>query len=190
MPPRDRSALSNVDVSALRFAAPPSPHLTPFLPAVPAEKEIISQVHIVQKAASFSGWCFLFLLLGGLTNEKTLSQKHFRAVGSADLLHNHSQHRSHGLCRSTYRRNCGFVLGGVPQRRGRQSGLQRHMGPRRAALHERLDIRRGNMDDHAAHHRLLRWPGLLLHRAGRSPQPVPFLRKLWGGLLGHLPRRI
>lgn len=52
------------------FSAPPSPHLTPFLPAVPAEKEISLQVHIVQKAASFSGWCFLFLLLGGLTNEK------------------------------------------------------------------------------------------------------------------------
>ena len=51
-------------------------------------------------------------------------------------------------------------------------------------------IRRGNMDDHAAHHRLLRRPGLLLHRARRSPKPVPFLRKLWGGLLGHLPRRI
>ena len=173
-----------------RFFRSPSPHLTPFLPAVPAEKEIISQVHIVQKAASFSGWCFLFLLLGGLTNEKTLSQKHFRAVGSADLLHRHPRQRHDGLCRRIHRRNCGFVLGGVPQRRGRQSGLQRHMGPRRAALHERLDIRRGNMDDHAAHHRLLRRPGLLLHRARRSPKPVPFLRKLWGGLLGRLPRRI
>ena len=53
-----------------RFFRSPSPHLTPFLPAVPAEKEIISQVHIVQKAASFSGWCFLFLLSGGQTNEK------------------------------------------------------------------------------------------------------------------------
>lgn len=30
----------------------------------------------------------------------------------------------------------------------------------------------------------------VLHRARRSPKPVPFLRKLWGGLLGHLPRRI
>ena len=26
-----------------------------------------------------------------------------------------------------------------------------------------LDLRRGNLDDHAAHHRLLRWTGLLLH---------------------------
>ena len=173
-----------------RFFRSPSPHLTPFLPAVPAEKEIISQVHIVQKAASFFGWCFLFLLSGGQTNEKTLSQKHFRAAGPADLLHRHSQQWRDGLCRSIHRRNGGFVLGGVPQRRRRQSGLQRHMGPRRAALHERLDIWRGNMDDHAAHHRFLRRPGLLLHRTGRSPQPVPFLRKLRRGLLGFLPCRV
>ena len=168
----------------------PSPHLTPLLPAVPAEKEIISQVHIVQKAASFFGWCFLFLLSGGQTNEKTLSQKHFRAVGPADLLHRHPRQWRDGLCRSTNRRNGRFVLGGVPQRRRRQSGLQRHLGPRRVALHERLDIRRGNMDDHAAHHRLLRRPGLLLHRAGCPPQPVPFLRQLRRGLLGFLPRRV
>lgn len=29
--------------------------------------------------------------------------------------------------------------------------------------YERLDLRRGNLDDHAARHRLLRWTGLLLH---------------------------
>ena len=100
-----------------RFFRSPSPHLTPFLPAVPAEKEISLQVHIVQKAASFSGWCFLFLLLGGLTNEKTLSQKHFRAVGSADLLHRHPRQRHDGLCRRIHRRNCGFVLGGIDENR-------------------------------------------------------------------------
>ena len=44
-----------------------------------------------------------------------------------------------------------------------ESKVQRHLGPRRTALHERLDIWRGNMDDHAAHHRLLRRTGLLLH---------------------------
>lgn len=153
-------------------------------------KKNISQVNTVQKAASFFGWCFLFLLSGGQTNEKTLSQKHFRAVGPADLLHRHSRQWRDSFCRCTHRRNSGFVLGGVPQRWRRQSGLQRHLGPRRAALHERLDIRRGNMDDHAAHHRLLRRSGLLLHRTGRSPQPVPFLRKLWGGLLGFFPCRV
>ena len=48
----------------------------------------------------------------------------------------------------------------------------------------------GHDELHYMNHRLLRRPGLLLHRARRSPKPVPFLRKLWGGLLGHLPRRI
>ena len=39
-------------------------------------------------------------------------------------------------------------------------------------------------------HTIGSFDGPLLHRTRRSPQPVPFLRKLRRGLLGHVPSRI